>query len=113
MVQYGYQPLPTCITLSQITAERVELYRPPPPGYSIPVETVPLPIDESIPYMDNLGWEVQRLWQHCSEGAVGYEIGASTSVAGGSDEKGEARHSQLGLGCGYYSYGVHGRQATR
>ena len=63
--------------------------------------------------MDDIEWAVLSLWQHFSEGGVGYKIGASTSVAGGSDEQGEARHSKFGLGCGYYSDGIHGRQATR
>ena len=45
-------------------------------------------------------------------GGVGYELGASTIVAGDSNTRGAAGQSQLESGCGYSSGGVQGRQAT-
>ena len=56
-------PLPPArITLEQITADLVELYRRVPyPPDRIPVEEEPLPIYESISWMDNIEWLVQRL----------------------------------------------------
>ena len=43
----------------------MELYRrvPPPPD-SIPINTSPLAIDESISSMENIEWAVHRLWHH-------------------------------------------------
>ena len=72
MIQDVHQPSPACITLSQITMDRVELcQRVPPPGDSIPVETDPFPIDESIPSMDYIEWVERHLQQHRSGGVPG------------------------------------------
>ena len=46
-------------------------------------------------------------------GGIGYESGASTIMAGGSDMQGEAGHIQLGPGCGYSADGLQGWKATR
>ena len=58
-------PPPVCINLVQINTERVEIcHRVPPPGDSIPIETDPFAIGDSIPSMDNIEWEVRRLRHH-------------------------------------------------
>ena len=56
-------PHPAHVMLYQINADQMKLYRHAPyPVDSIPVNTYPLTIDESIPTMEEVKWKVQRLW---------------------------------------------------
>ena len=67
------RPLPPArITLEQITTDRVEIYQQVPHLEGrIPVEADSFPIYDSIPYMDNIEWLVQRLRQHRLRGSSG------------------------------------------
>ena len=48
-------PPPNQVTLDQITAERVDLYRYVPPlGYNIPFSVDPLPVGDSVPTYDEI-----------------------------------------------------------
>ena len=52
-----HTPPPAQVTLEQITAERVELYRVvPPPGENIPTSVTPNHIDDYVPTEQEVEW---------------------------------------------------------
>ena len=55
-------PPPAYMTISQMTEERVGLYRRvPPPGRSVPVALYPFPIDNSVPEGEEVVESVRHL----------------------------------------------------
>ena len=84
----------------------------PPLGDSIPIDTVPLAIDGSIPLIDVNEWEVYRLWRHRLGIGVRHSTRTLAILAGSSNTRGMARHGQLGLGGRNSLDGIQGRQAT-
>ena len=66
-------PPPTRVTLEQITAERVDLYRHiTPPRENIPVSVDPFQVEELVPTEDKIEWAVKRLQNHRSGDPQGY-----------------------------------------
>ena len=57
------------MSITAMTAERVELYRPVPPlGQPIPVGVQPFPVEDSISDEEEIAWELCRLCLNLSGG---------------------------------------------
>ena len=67
-----HPPPPTHIILSHITVERVDIYLwDPSTGYIISIGMNPFMVDDYIPSMENIEWEVRQLWSYHSGGPSG------------------------------------------
>jgi hypothetical protein len=62
-------------TLALQMAERVDLYKPPPPmGWSLPINVTPTPIPHSAPMDLEIREVVAKLWNIHAAGAMGMQV---------------------------------------
>ena len=63
----NHAPPPAQVTLEQITADCVDLYRHiPPPGDNTPISVEPFPVEDLLPTEDKIKWAVKRMRKHRS-----------------------------------------------
>ena len=90
---------PSRVTLEQITAERVALYRRvPPPGENIPVQIEPFEVEDKVPEEGEIEWEAKRLHNNRSGEGVADAGGAPQGMASGGKERRDGRDRGHGGG---------------